>query len=133
MATPANLSHEHLLAALELRFDYQSARAVAGDLLAAAGVTKADAYDAAATAKIRAASEKVPRAAAALTAIGHGPAAPAPAHKSTPAPDATTVTEPASATAPVPEAPKHGPAASVADQAPAEDAPAEAGDKLKKA
>jgi hypothetical protein len=74
-----SLSHEHLLAALERRFDYLSARSVANELLSAAGVAKADHYDAAAAAKLRAAAEtSLTRAHGVLEALAAG--APAKAH-----------------------------------------------------
>ena len=56
--TTASLSHEQLLAALERRFDFQSARSVASELLTAAGVARADSYDAAAVGRLRAAAEQ---------------------------------------------------------------------------
>lgn len=79
----AHFSHDQLVSALERRFDYQSARSVAAELLGVAGVGKADTYDAAALAKIRAAAEtSLSRAAqvlenlpAAHAAHAHSPAA----------------------------------------------------------
>ena len=73
------LSHDQLLAALERRFDYLSARSVANELLGVAGVAKADHYDAAAAAKLRAAAEtSLTRAHGVLEALAAG--APAKAH-----------------------------------------------------
>ena len=70
MPTASTLSHDHLLAALERRYDYQSARAVATDLLSIAEVAPAAAYDAAATAKICVAADiGLARAPVALTAL----------------------------------------------------------------
>lgn len=119
-ASHTALSHEQLLSALERRFDYLSARSVAGELLALAGVAKADAYDAAATAKLRAAAEtSLTRAHAVLEAFGT--AAPA-------APVAAAPAKPAAA----PEAP--APVAEAAPEAaPADDAAADKADKKKKA
>jgi len=105
MAAPhtAALSHEQLVAALERRFDYQSARSVAGELLAVAGVAKADAYDAGASAKLRAAVEaSLTRAHAVLEALAatapSAPAAPAKPAAAEPAPVAAP--EPAEEAAP---------------------------------
>ena len=105
MAAPhtAALSHEQLVVALERRFDYQSARSVAGELLAVAGVAKADAYDAGASAKLRAAAEaSLTRAHAVLEALTatapSAPAAPAKPASAEPAPVAAA--EPAVETAP---------------------------------
>ncbi len=102
----AALSHEQLLAALERRFDYLSARAVASELLAVAGVAPADAYDAAASAKLRAAVESsLTRAHAVLEALGpQAPVAAAPV-KAAPAVEAPAPTaEPAVEAAPADDA-----------------------------
>ncbi len=79
----ANISHDDLIKALELRFDYASARTMAGALLSGASVEKAGSYDAKATASLAAACEAVigsgaERVAAALGA-GGAPAKAAPA------------------------------------------------------
>ncbi len=103
MAAPhsAALTHDQLIAALERRFDYQSARSVAGELLALAGVARADAYDAAAAGKVRAAAETaLTRAHGVLEAltITAPPAAPAKAPAPEPAPAAVEAAAEAPAT-----------------------------------
>ena len=123
MAAPhtAGLSHEQLLGALERRFDYQSARSVAGELLAAAGVAKADQYDGASAGKLRAAAEtSLTRAHAVLEAL----AVSAPAAPVTPAKAAHAAHEAAHAAEPAEAAP---------ETATAEDGAADKADKKKKA
>ena len=53
-STPATLSHDAFVAALERRYDFQSARTVAAELLTAAGLERAAAYDAEAVGQLRA-------------------------------------------------------------------------------
>ena len=124
MAAPhtAGLTHEQLIGALEWRFDYQSARSVAGELLAAAGIAKADHYDGAAAGKIRAAAEtSLTRAHAVLEALAvSAPAAPAAPAKVAPA-------------APAEAAAAAEPAEAATETAPADDGAADKADKKKKA
>jgi hypothetical protein len=95
------VTHEHLIAALEQRFDYASARIVAADVLAAAGVPAAAHYNAATAAQIAAAiSTQVTRAAGVLQAMGAGThAAPVPT-PATPAPAPAAAQEPPHASTP---------------------------------
>ncbi|MSP91632.1 MAG: hypothetical protein EXR79_07490 [Myxococcales bacterium] len=57
MAT--QLSHDTLISALEAKFDYLTARAVAGEVLDKAGVKKSDAYDSGAAQRIAQAVESL--------------------------------------------------------------------------
>ena len=89
----ANVSHDDLIKALELRYDYLSARTMATALLGGAGVDKAPTYDAKAAASLAAACEAVigtgaERVAAALSGCGApaAKAAPAKAEKAEAAP-----------------------------------------------
>jgi hypothetical protein len=95
------VTHEHLIAALEQRFDYASARIVAADVLAAAGVPPAAHYNAATAAQIAAAiAAQVSRSAGVLQAMGASAhAAPATA-AATPAPAAAAEQEPPHASTP---------------------------------
>jgi hypothetical protein len=71
----AATTHDHLIQAFERRFDYLSARIVAGEVLDNAGVRKADAYDAGAWERILKATESLPRSqslVAALSEAGKG-------------------------------------------------------------
>jgi hypothetical protein len=53
----ANVTHDHLIDAFESKFDYQTARAVVGEVLDRAGVKKSDKYDAGALKQIAIAVE----------------------------------------------------------------------------
>ena len=55
----AQLSHDTLIRAFEAKFDYLTARAVAGEVLDKAGVKKSDAYDAGSTQRIAQAVESL--------------------------------------------------------------------------
>lgn len=97
------LSHEAFVAALERRFDFQSARAVATELLALAEVALAETYDIAAVAKLRAAAERsLTRAHAVLEAL----TVPAPASALSPA-KASAAPLPAGAVGPSAESDVH--------------------------
>ena len=81
----AALSHDDLIKALEKRFDYLSARSMAGALLAGAGVDRGDAYDAKAVGQLAEACESVIGSGAdRVIAALRGPA-PAPAAAAAPA------------------------------------------------
>ena len=70
----ASISHDDLIKALELRYDYLSARTMAGALLSGAGVTKADSYDGKAVSSLAGACESVigAGAEAVVAALGGG-------------------------------------------------------------
>lgn len=122
----AATTHDNLIQAFERRFDYLSARILAGEVLESAGVRKADAYDAGAWERIVKATESLPRSQALVSALAEagkgGGAAPAP-----------TPAKAKAEAAPAAEAPAAAPAAAPAEAAPAEAAKAEAGEGDKKA
>ena len=118
----AGISHNSLIASLEKRFDHASARAVAPELLAAAGLEQQAKYDDAAVAKLIAAcaavigngSDRVE------VSLGGGEVASAPAPDKAPAVEEPAAEEPAAEEPAAEEPAAEEPAA----EEPAEEKPA---------
>jgi len=118
----AALTHDQLVAAFEARFAYLTARTMLSEVLDNAGLTKSNAYDAAALAKVTLAVEKVvARPTPVLQRLNAGPvAAVAPAPVAAPAPAPVEVAPVAAA----PAAPETAAEAPPAEAPAAEAAPA---------
>ncbi len=116
-----DLSHAELVTAFEARFDYQSARIVAGEVLGKAGVAKKDAYPGADLDAVRKAIETALGAAGGrvIEALARS-AGPAKAEPAKPEP-AKAAAAPMEA-APAAEAPPAAESAPEAETAPAADA-----------